>query len=295
MHRTSRAARIRTALALIGIAVGCDVVVPSGQIVAPSNGGTVVGTLGSSRRSAGQAIEVRPGGRAMVVDATVIGGSFLADGPPFDSRSASRPASAAIRSEAGTVQVMNGLVAGGSILYTRGDKPAFGSAPAIQASSGIVEISGGTIVGGGDATPAPLEAIGPPFGGPGVGVGSLAIQMLIGDLRVSGGVIVPGDRGPGAQGPGAGAVQLINGRMQISGGQFLGPIALKESSVRVTGGNIGLLSLPPFEPRAQIGTRNCSEIRGGQIDRVVIANRQTLFVFGTDFDLPLGDLPASRR
>lgn len=279
------------ALVLAWLGVGCDLVTNGGMIVV-GDGGSVAGSLGNSQRRSRFAIDAQNRGSVTVLDATVIGGGFLVDVPEPTGQ-----ASQAIFGISASIRVVKGLVSGGSVIYTTGLKPSARPAPAISGISTVIDVSGGTLIGGGDATPAPLEAIGPPFGGPGVGTARQAVELANGTLNVSGGVFLPGDRGPNPSDLVAAAVQLFNSHMNVSGGQFLGAVALNGSRAVISGGDFGLLSFPTFSSRELLfgSTNNCSEIRGGRFDRVVVGGLQNVLVFGTGFNFPPGtlDVPAT--
>jgi hypothetical protein len=75
---------------------------------------------------------------------------------------------------------------------------------------------------------------------------------------------------------------------------FNGVVELAASQSRVSGGTIQLLSLgtatfQPDDPTPPPTTAGCTELHGGALPAVsIVRAAETLFIFGTGFNLPLG-------
>jgi hypothetical protein len=185
----------------------------------------------------------------------------------------------------GTLVVEDADVFGGDDAVLKPADTAMGAGvvrggAAISATGAQVIVLAGTVEGG-DAN-----------AGRGFGFAGNGINLLTSTLFVEGGVIRAGRTTRGAAGR---AVSALGSSVQMTGGS-IDDLELRASTAVVKGGSLGsvvmgsiafdVLAFQPF-------TRNCLEIAGGDIRGPLMIERSTdLFVVGTVFNLPFGEVTA---
>ncbi len=274
-------------LCLIALTVqGCDLVVD--LIVAENQTTTLANRSAVSAQATPNAVMVRPGGTLIVADADLVGlGRVIEQGDRL------RPAGAAIVSSQGTVQIQAGKISAGDLMVVPQDPntpppPMFPReilvgtvlAPALEASDSVVRIDGGTLVSsrllgsteGISTTAAP------------------AVSMLGGELWMRGGVVRPGVDAQRALDGGI-ALEANRSRVMIEAGSLEGGVFLSGSQTRISGGSLQALALGRetlFDEPVPVGLPGCTEIHGGTIGLLSFySNSETVFLFGSDFNLPL--------
>jgi hypothetical protein len=85
-------------------------------------------------------------------------------------------------------------------------------------------------------------------------------------------------------------LRALESQVEIRGGRFAGFVNLAGSQSRLLGGELRLLSLGATP--VPVSAPGCTEIHGGLFDSVwIFAASETLFIFGTDFNHPFGQVP----
>lgn len=286
-----RARTVLLALTSLLVGAACDVEVLSGQTVTLQNGDTFTGV------NRADAVIVRQGGTLIVENANVAGrgtGVEPTDAVPLVVGSA-------IVSEGGSVQVRQGTVTGGAVLVIANDPntppnpppstrilvlpPALRATP-FESMPSVVSIDGGSFASGGVfGVSAEVFAASP------------ALLLTGSRLTIRGGEF---RLGPATFELTSNVIRAALSTVTIQGGSFLGSVSLGGSNSRISGGTIPLLSLEPFDPLdgrplSPPLPPGCTEIRGGSIAAVSIGSQnETLFIFGTNFNRPLGRVAIAR-
>jgi hypothetical protein len=280
----TRACLLLCALSFGGAA--CDLEVPSGQTTVLGSGVMVAGV------NTPNGVVVREGGILIVEGADVSGRSGVFE--EFDDILV--PPGAAIVSDGGSISVVDGRVSGGNAFFVPNDPntpaivPPGGGLPvrrqippAIVATRSVVDIAGGQVTSGGA------------FGGPPMVetfARAPAVSATASDVRIRGGEF--------RAGPGLTfritVFRALESDVQISGGSFMGFANLAGSRSRISGGQVRWLMLGFFgdlaDPNPRVNSSGCTEIHGGSLSTVsMLVPSETLFVFGTEFNHPLGRLP----
>jgi hypothetical protein len=157
-------------------------------------------------------------------------------------------------------------------------------APALVAQDSVVEIDAGTLTSSGV------------FGSDEFYVQVPAVVVNGSELRIRGGEFRLGQIG--------GAPQLTRvlaasfSDVHIEGGRFSGgAVLLQNSRTRITGGTfdngVALGNFVPLTgPTPTLPAAGCTEIRGGQFPSIAtLGSAEQVFIFGTNFNLPLGPIP----
>jgi hypothetical protein len=154
----------------------------------------------------------------------------------------------------------------------------------------VVDIMGGRLVSGGTFGLLSLQGL-ETAPGP-------ALSALDSDVFISGGELRSGRsqellvRAPNV-------VEARGSRVQINGGRFAGFVVLGASDTIITDGDLPLLAVgavagrfDPAPPRTEPG---CTEIHGGSLSSLsILTPSETVFLFGTGFNLPLGPVPIAQ-
>jgi hypothetical protein len=237
----------------LGFGTACGRVVPAGETLTLSMGESVIGAQGADETPAQAAVRVDPGGTLRVLAADLRGGDSVV------SKITTPSPGAGIFAFAGDVDVSGGTVQGGSVVFTNGPQGTLRGATGVKIASSALSVSGGQIRGG----------AAPPQGTRGNGVVALASRVV------------------------------------ISGGD-IDSVGLSQSRAILLGGRIGALVLSPifvfefFNPLlidpiapAPGQSSSCVELRGGQVAGPIFLTEASLFVVGSRFNLPFGEvLPA---
>lgn len=318
MSRASVGSSVCLSLLSLVLAAGCDLVVGDGDLTVVGNGGAVFGSATPN------AVTVQPGGLLGVEDAELIGrGRVITQGmsvPPSPG--------AALVSRGGGVLIVGGRLAGGNVVVqstTNGivnptpnslgnfeapsasdfsaqgvvgiplsadpAVPPFGTmtrgpllAPALVAQGSAVAIEGGTLISS------------TMFGFPEFYVQVPALVVNDSALLISGGEFRLGTVGGPLQTTRVVAASFSD--VEISGGHFGdGVVLLQNSRTRITGGRfdrgLGLGNFVPLRnPQPLLVAPGCTEIRGGQFPSIAaLGSAERVFIFGTNFNLPLGPVP----
>lgn len=263
-------------LALLAVVAfpACDTVVGPGQTVTLSGQGLFFGSGGNVMTPSLPAVRVQPSGVLFIEDAELFGGGTIVESPQQTPL-----ASAGIASDGGGVAVRRGTVRGGPVVI---QVPTSGRALAgagVDASQSVVLVEGGTLIGGDIVVQE--SGSGGGFAGPG-------LQARESDVLVTGGSFKPGNPSRDARGVPTDSFVADFSAVEIDGGDFAGQASFFNSNVLIQGGRFdairfvisGAFQTTPF----------CSEIRGGSISSIEVADFGTLFVFGTDFNLPFGEV-----
>lgn len=286
----------RTWLCLFGVVVGggCDLVVQPEQTTVLDNRGSVFAVRTPN------AVSVLTDGTLVVQDADLFGlGRRVEQGDPF------RPLpGAAIVSDGGRVLVRAGTVSGGNVLAVAQDpstppvQPPPGVPPSgpevaplpsalVARNSSLVEIDGGRLISGGLFGLSERYFVGP------------AVVVDETTLRIRGGEIRQGSTVVDVLSSNL-ALVATRSVVEISGGTFASGFVVLQSSVSsISGGSFpaGLaLGFVPLAGTSRSSDRpGCTDLRGGSIPGLAVNSLdETLMIFGTGFNLPLGPLaPAS--
>jgi hypothetical protein len=284
----SRAVRCCCLLGFALLAPACDLRVGDGQTTVLGDRGMVFGVLTPN------AVSVGRGGTLVVQDADAFGlGRRVEQGDALRPG----PGAAIVVSDGGSVRALRGTISGGNVLVIAQDpatppQPPNAAeqlfptplAPALMAQGASVEIDGANLVASGvfgsvGFVPAPA-----------VLANQSQVRIRSGSLRV----------GPGTSSSpfflALIALQAAESSIEISGGDFVGGRSLiVGSQTRISGGNVGSLSLgidvALLNPMP-LPSRGCTELRGGSLQSMTLDGpNETLIVFGTGFNLPLGPVP----
>ena len=249
-----QALRLAT-LVLLGLGFGtaCGRIVGSGETLTLSMGETVMGAQGADEMAAEAAVRIDPGGTLRLVAADLRGGDSVV------SKITTPSPGPGVLGLGAEVDVSGGTIRGGSVIFTNGPQGSLRGATGVKLAAGWLSVSGGQIRGG----------AAPPQGTPGNGVVALA------------------------------------SRLTISGGD-LDSVGLSQSRAFVLGGRLGALVLSPIfvfdffnplliDPIAppSPSAESCVELRGGQVHGPIVLNEGSLFVVGSSFSLPFGEVPAA--
>ena len=292
------------ALALaFGANAACELVVAGGQSVTVGDDAAFIGTSGNRMTPARPAGSVQPTGQLIVDAAQFTGGGFLAMPSTGPSPIANGAGAPGILAAGADLQLRNGarLVGGGAQAPT-GNVPTYSGGPGLAAIEATVTMRAGARATGGriqlqeGATPALAVSIVP---GPGMVLSRSILAMTGGRIRAA-------EFPTGLVDPIPVNVNdlLANGStVAITGGNLRG-IFTSGSLVRISGGLVGrVLQVPSstFPPLALnpalaafLPLSGCTEIRGGQVNEIVVNGDRVLLV-GSGFNRPLGDVPLNGR
>jgi hypothetical protein len=278
-------------LCLLSIAFGgaCDLVIGRGPTTILGNRGSVFAVRTPNAAS------VVDGGSLFVRDADLFGlGQVVEQGDPFRP-----PTGAAIVANDGFVIVAAGTIRGGNALVVPQDPttpprlPPGGAVPStaptplaaalVAEADSFVSIEGGTLISGGLLGLSESYVV-----GPAVSVNETQLRISGGELRMGTSVDAP---------PSTGTVLLArDSQVDIRGGTFAGLVNLQSTGADIGGGNFrdGLALGVGLVVRALTGIHGgpgCTDIRGGSIPSLSVGGPdERVFIFGTDFNLPLGPL-----
>ncbi len=222
------------------------------------------GSPGDSEKGGNAAVVVLPGGSFVLDGADVFGGDDSVEKPassPFLLPSATT-AGEGIRAEHAEVTLNSGTAAGGNARAMSGD--AFGG-DGISLLGSILRIRGGRVRAGEDASPKDFSV------SPGWGVlaRSSAVEM-------TGGIVKD-------------TLNLqSSSTLDMTGGELPDDLAVGSASVAtIRGGVVGRVLAASFEP-----VRACVEISGGHVQGPILVGQADLFILGTEFNLPFGEVSA---
>lgn len=280
-------ARSRVLLCALSVFFGaaCDLEVPAGQVTLLANGGSVVAVQTPN------GVRVRPGGALVVQDASVFGRGVRVEA----SDAVPDVLGAAVLSEGGSVRLIQGTLTGGNLLAVADDPatppnpPSFPMEfprrrifpPALMASDSVIEIEGGALVSGGLFDPALTLRDAGIAPGPALIAARSDLTIRAGDFRM----------GPAAfQVIPAVVLSAQASNVDLLGGTFGGIVNLAGSQSRIAGAELSGLRLGPLAPA--IARPGCTEFHDGSLGQVSIASPdETLILFGTSFNHPLGRVP----
>lgn len=275
----------------------CDLVVRNGGELRAANAGTIFGSLGSGDTPARPAITLLPGGTVVVEDATVLGGGrSVVSADPIAGSSAP-----AIRVEGGRLVLQQGTIRGGTLQFLGPDlgrgatENSVGFTGAAIAGRNVrLEISGGLVLGGDVVVMGDPIGSGLSFGGA-LSAAGPALSLRDSEILISGGTFQLGAKQFLTAFSPRPLFEVDRSAVSIRGGDFRGgPIDLGASQNRIAGGRFefGIIagSFNRFIFDTSARPPGCTEIRAGVIPRVEVAGNETAFVFGSGFNLPLGEV-----